>query len=236
MVHLRRWIIPKQLGRHQRPIRPAIRPFTNDSSCVLHLAPDPGNTWLDHSGQGNHATNHGATITGEGRFGRAMRFNGVNNYIEIPDAASIKFGNTNFTLSCWIKTDTNITDRQHIIGKKWDIYAGNIGYAMYINAAKIESRIADGSNQATLVTDISTKKWYNVATVRDGNDFTLYINGIAKKTTTLAVGDTNNTYPFRCGYAPSSKYPYNGLIDEVALFNRALTASEIKTLYELGAV
>lgn len=236
MVHLRRWIIPKQLGRYQRPIRPAIRPFINDSSCVLHLAPDPGNTWIDHSSYGNHATNHGATITSEGRFGGAYRTTVGTQYLSLnPISVQEKI-----TITAWIKREQ--LGYADIIGPnywpKWiKIRLEGTGEG---NAIMTQLYFTDGSNTQELqCSSITDYKWHmitvcfkssdgKIQTYKDGEKIKEWTGYTGKK---LSLADK-----IVIGGQIGGGSPLKGLIDEVLIFNRVLTASEIKTLYELGAV
>ncbi|MCK4624993.1 MAG: hypothetical protein KAV00_06770, partial [Phycisphaerae bacterium] len=62
-----------------------------------------GDRLLDTSGNGNHGTIHGATWT-KGRVGGGLRFDGVDDYVEVPKSASLNSANEEVTLMCWIKT------------------------------------------------------------------------------------------------------------------------------------
>ena len=89
-------IIPNKI-HITRPFHlPIIRPFHIDNSCVLCFLPEVGSKWLDCSKYRNNGIISGAIIK-QGRHGAALQFDGVNDYVEMPDNASLNPGSNDFT-------------------------------------------------------------------------------------------------------------------------------------------
>jgi hypothetical protein len=124
--------------------------------------------------------------------------------------------------------------RQLIVGKKWDIYTGNIGCAISIVGGNFEARIADGAEQAVVYKTAVAETWQHVALVRNGNDFVLYNNGGSGITVTKTVGDISHDFNFRIGRTASGNYPLNAIVDEVRAYNRALSAAEVQENFQEG--
>ncbi|MGB5062941.1 MAG: LamG-like jellyroll fold domain-containing protein, partial [Candidatus Competibacter sp.] len=214
-----------------------------DSGLVAAYSFDEasGNTVVDTSGQGNHGAINGATRT-TGKFGNALSFNGSSNWVTIPDADSLDL-TTNMTLEAWIYPK-NLADRRPILAKQGTTNGTPARGFMfsagdYSGSGKVETELfKDESNSSSLTssTALNTSGWQHVAFVyqyvADGTSkMTLYINGVAKGSSTTAVGPVQkNTQPLDLGrYYWDSSYAryFNGLIDEVRIYNRALSATEI---------
>ena len=199
---------------------------------MLHLTFD-GDT-LDHSGNENHGQAIGATIAA-GINGEAMSFDGINDYVEVPDDDSLDMTN-DVTLMSWIKPN-NANHIGNIIQK----IAGspnNREYRYYINKDTLMAEIsADGSNGEYAISNtraIEENKWQHVVAVKEGNQITFYVNGNHKGSetlntdTTIFPGDSN----VRIGAVNSATEPFSGLIDEIRIFNYAVPVDDIVEIYE----
>jgi hypothetical protein len=192
-------------------------------------------TVLDEAG-----ANHGAMINGgtyaPGEVGQAFHFNGVNQYALIPNAPALNPTNA-LTLEAWIniaafngggainitmKDDPFGTDRQYIhsmglIGGKW-VMRASVG---------VPTGLATCNGNLALQTNI----WYHVAMTYDGTTLKEYVNGNldgSLPVTGLIVPTSN---PFLIGSETSGPWAFAGLVDEVSLYNRALSAAEIQSIY-----
>jgi len=203
----------------------------HDVSQVLYLPfdYDDGIRVRDRSGYNNHGTIYGAARVG-GKIGMALSFDGVDDYVEVPDDPSLDLGSEDFTMLGWIKTSADITTRQSLFGKKYDIYSHQPGYFLFVAGGKIEARVSDGTNQVVPTQTALANAWQHVALVRSGNTFTVYVDATAGTPVTLTIGNTDNDWDFRCGRVRVGFYPFNGVIDEVRIYNRALSQDEIHML------
>lgn len=107
-----------------------------------------------------------------------------------------------------------------------------------INPSKVSLRYATtqvGWDAGTLVgtTTLVANTWYHVAATFDGRQWTLYLNGNFENSTTIATSTlVSGTGDLNIGAYASGSYHFNGAIDDVRIYNRALSAAEIKNLYQ----
>ena len=217
----------------------------------------------DSSGNGNHGTKYGGVSYTDGVIGKAGSFGGVSNkgYIEIQNNSSLQFDES-FSISFWFNTQSNIGmngnggtttyGTQTIMAKSGDrrgftiragvnnnelqypyIYNGrcctNSGYTLGFEYNKdIKKYVNDG---------LALKKWHHLIFEYKNNKMYLYVNGQLEN-----ISDENkfyineiNTENLHIGIGQSKWwYPFNGFIDDLRIYNRALNESEIKQLYKLG--
>ena len=195
---------------------------------------------LDSSGYNKHAIFVGinATHNATGGFngGGAYQFNGMGSYIQ---AGEINLSSTDFSVSLWVKFNNiggplgrpyaNRDDGGAFLG--YDISQTN-------GVATISSNIDWG---ATGTSSVSTSKlnniWYHVVTTidRDGN-MVLYVDGVVEDTDSISANSgVSLENPDKLTYIGSlsavSTAPHNGSIDDVRIYNRALSPEEVKELY-----
>lgn len=173
-----------------------------------------------------------------------MSFDGVDDWVEIPNATFLK-GTGSHTISTWIKFSSNPSASEEIFRKDND--GGTGGWGMRIGLS------VDGSVTAAAVrtnpslfqisvsseNPLSTNTWHNaVAVWNSGVDLKIYVDGILSATTTDTgtVMRTSNQSSTIGKILNFSTYHFNGLIDEVKIYNYALTAEQVKMEYSGGAV
>ncbi|HEX32924.1 MAG TPA: DUF2341 domain-containing protein [Candidatus Aenigmarchaeota archaeon] len=203
-----------------------------------------GDTLHDSSPNQNDGTIYGATWT-EGVFGKSLRFNGVNNYVETTDINSIELGNASFVF--WINVN-NLTKDLDIITKGshgtsqpliiWrDEEVGGFADEGQGNIDTISTLTYDGSTQHGIGApsgSLNQSEWNNFAVVIDtsGNKLKIYKNGVMiTEHTKVWNGIQDTTTALRIGDANPSSRPFDGEIDEVYIFNRSLTDEEVRELY-----
>ena len=200
------------------------------SGLVLALSFDEatGTTAIDVSGLGNAGTIAGATRTTAGRFGGALSFDGVNDWVTVADAASLDL-TTGMTLEAWVKP-TALTGWRTVMLKET---ASGLAYAAYANddvptpagyvrVGTVDRAVRTGSA-------ISTTNWTHLATTYDGTALRLYVNGTLANTTAVSGPIATSARALRIGGNAIWGEYFAGLIDEVRVYNRALTAGEITT-------
>ena|GEM_PF-6301192 len=204
------------------------------------------NTWSqgyttieDTSGEGNNGTSAGTIAYGvDGKFNTAIGFDGVDDYIDCGNDASLDITDT-ITIEVWVKasSDSGIAtgSRARIVNK---FQAPAKGYILDIaDDSGVEAfRVGISGTYVKSPNALSTS-WTHVVAVYDGSNVILYENG-------TAVGSTAKTGAITLANANlvlgkdslSSHYYFNGLIDEVAIYNRSLSAEEILDHYKRGAL
>jgi hypothetical protein len=192
----------------------------------------------DESGNGNNGTVNGATLTAD-RFGNgtsAYLFNGQNSVINT-NAQLGNFGVGDFSVSAWVKLGITNQGGQVIMGKRNDPGFGNFyefGYG--INGAFYEfNQSSIGDHSYTNGVGNVSYDWNQFTFIRQGLELSIYQNGILVQSFLTPITHSfNNSAIATIG----ARYAGNGLaqvfdgsIDDVLLYNRALSSSEIQQLY-----
>lgn len=196
----------------------------------MHFNELSGSTAYDLSGYNNNGTIYGATRVQEG-FGRALSFDGVDDYVEIPDAPSLQIINQ-LTIIAWI----NETGRKPI-AKIVSRRSGSYFYFLGIDNGKPYGGVGDGLSHSITIKSFTMplNEWHYLAFVYDDNNnkMYLYYDGILKETVNTTI-----SLPAKIGVKLSigadfegTQSFFNGLIDEVLIYNRALSESEIRAIY-----
>jgi|GEM_PF-2168548 len=189
----------------------------------------------DNSGRGNNGTlANGPIWSTGGKYGPAIMFDGINDLVNIADAPSLDLTN-GMTLEAWVNP-TDLTSYKTIICK--DRNTNSFTYllsannnAANVNNQKPNSRIRVGSSNRTVTgtSKLPLNTWTHVACTYNGSAFILFINGVQVSTVAGTGNITATSNPLRIGGSTALLNQYfAGLIDEVRIYNRALSASEIQ--------
>jgi hypothetical protein len=194
-------------------------------------------TTKDASGQGNTASMVGfATTTGPvaGKAGQALNFNGSNTYTVASDAASLD--SSNITVAGWYKFGTVNGTYQTMVAK-W--YTGvQQQFVLQLNSDnKLGWWTGNGSTGADVVESATTPaagKWYYIVVTISGTSKKIYINGVLDNSGT-GTAITSAPVELTVGSKKNSGGSYfeffNGQMDDIRMYNRALSASEVQKLY-----
>lgn len=192
----------------------------------------------DSSGNGNNGTLSGGATwrPTEGMRAGALHFDGESGVVTVPDAATLD--NTSaFTLTYWFRADAYPTDSAGLVSKR-DSASSNNSYTTYLKAdKKIYVDIQSADDRFASATAISTGVWYHVALVFEGSlaaaqRAKLWLNGILDVTAAESTASVAN-YPshLRIGSTPSASPTwFNGMVDDVRFYRRALSTNEIMAL------
>ena len=212
--------------------------FTNASGCVL---PSGLVGWWPGAGNANDiiGTNNGTlqngTMFAAGKVGQAFSFDGTNDFVEVPSSAGLSITGP-ITVEAWIQRSA--TTPQSIV-EKYGTNQGGYGLRVMSNGRLQFFTIGDNetSDAVTGGSTLFVGTWYHVAGVWDGTALRVYVNGglnvISSSTLSPGAGSSSLKIGAR-GHDAGT--PFAGLIDEVAVFNRALTAAEIQAIYNAGSV
>jgi hypothetical protein len=200
-----------------------------------------GDTLRDISGNGNHGKINGATWVSNGLSGSALSFDGINDSVVIRDL-NIE-GNLPRTLSVWFNAAVNEVNQT-----LWSSVISVGGDGSSKRAFCIDVKNQDGScssypqwritghyfsystcSESTL-TQIGINKWHHIALTHDGSRQYLYLNG--KLIGQSSITDLNTIAgTTKIGARPTLNGYFKGLIDNVQIYNRALTESEIQNVF-----
>ena len=227
--------VPKSLGKSRHKHHPKVRgPVSGNlvgilDGCVLHLPMDEGfgDTCYDRSGYGNHGTIKGATWEWDQRFGPVLRFDGIDDYVEVQDDPSLR-GMRYLTVCVWFRT-ADASDMYQRVVNYWN-HGGYLLYLYYGNT-KVRFYVNDGANEdkpcyVESTSDISADEWYFVCGVADGANIRIFVNG--KEENSRAWSGVISFAGLIPSLEVSSKeYPFNGTITEVCIYNRVRTPDEV---------
>jgi Concanavalin A-like lectin/glucanases superfamily len=207
----------------------------------------------DRSGYKNNGTlsNMTSTSTVFGKIGQALKFNGTSQSIKMA-TTSVNAGLLNFTgaftISAWIKG--TYSGLNSIVTKYDSGFAQNQSYYMAINTNELRCFInADTTSNNQKISQgsvvIATSTWEYVAVTWTGSNTNcnLYLNGTSTPFTTSNVGTVNGilistttdmAIAGRFAIAPTMNDYFNGTIDDVRIYSRALSVGDIRQLYNLG--
>lgn len=190
----------------------------------------------DESANGNDAAVNGAMLT-QDRFGwanSAFNFDGVQSFVEAPNSAAL---NSNYTtVAFWVKVNALPAQGEAFLlsfggwQERFKISLPNHGKPVWTTNNSSGISDMDSGDGNTLVPGV----WKHVTFVHDGAKDIIYMNGVqvAEKNVTGTMNST--TKPLGIGYNPIDVANYfNGVLDEVMIFNSALSAVQIAALYAL---
>ena len=196
-------------------------------------------TTADRSGAGNTGTLTGGPTRSIGKLGQALSFDGSDDYVSLGSATSIKFGSGDFTYAIWMKT-SGTGDNSIVFGED---QAENAYRRILINSSGFPvCSFRDATANAVTATgstSVEDGNWHHVICVRSGTTGYLYVDGILiSSNSNGSVGSTNTSSGnLVVGYRQNGGGDlfYTGSLDEARAYSRALTAAEIKGLYDVGA-
>jgi hypothetical protein len=208
----------------------------------------------DLSGNGNNGTVNGATLTTD-RFGNsaaAYSFDGVNDFISIPDNNSLDF-TTTYTISVWVQipdystpqfpNGSGATDAVRTILGKPRASTWTTGYSINSVREGTSNNFChgnnDGSSQLFVLSNspLLLNVWTNIIAVKTPTSLSLYRNGVLEQTVNGAMTLTNSSEPLYIGKEFTNTAPidwyrwYKGKADDIGIWNRALTQQEVTNLY-----
>jgi len=181
-----------------------------------------------------------------GISGQALSFDGVDDYVNVSDSNSLD-PSTAVTISAWVKPSSLNGDCDTVGGdmiiQKWNNWPANGQYVFCAyTGGYLRALFSDGATGGAIATNagaVSTGTWQHVVVTFDAGAVNFYVNGSNVKSgsvppTSLRTTDyTDDNLYISSDFGSTWIFP--GLIDEVRLYNRALTASEIQQLYQAGS-
>lgn len=186
----------------------------------------------DSSGNGKDGSLNNFVSNGwtSGKFGGALAFDGTDDFVSAGSTGDFNMDNA-FTVSLWFNKNSTLV--RTALGKYLDGADQRLGYKLMIGGNvqftlwNTRSPYAIQSAAST----VSANGWYHVAfTEASGTTGTLYLNGVAVASGAMPQATDTTTTPLYIGQSDSLSY-FDGIIDDVRIYNRALSASEVQQLY-----
>jgi hypothetical protein len=196
----------------------------------------------DVSGNENHGEPMGDTALTDGKFGKGLELNGVDQCIEVPDSDSLDVDDDQVTMTCWFWWAGSGDDWQTFVSKG-PMSGTNENWAFFINTGSIYTHFIITPNGARTNVDspggaFDAEAWHFVAGTYDGSTVKIYIDGDMVKEEGRSGNLTPNDSSLRIGHREGSPHWWNGVLDEVGVFNRALSEDEVNRIMNegLGAI
>ena len=190
-----------------------------------HFDEGAGSILHDSSGNGNDGMIYGATWT-EGISGGALSFDGVDDYVE----AFGSWGGRDWneaTIEAWVKTSSITGDFQAIVSST----GCNFFHLQLHSGGNIAFWNDAGITYFPIISQSPTGVWRHIAiSVKSGNS-KLYVDGIEVGSVSMAFSNITKATELHIGNGHQNGRFFNGIIDEVRIYNRALTADEIREHY-----
>ncbi len=247
--------ITKLYNRSSKVIKVKKDPNTTGLVGYWSFEDGSGSKVTDFSGYGNTGIAYGTETWVDGRVGKAMYFNGTNGRILVGDTSTFKFlhgaldtSSFQWTMSYWIKRDNPLSEIMPIGNN--DSSSSAVGVTTYINPDRqLYLAITNGNTGQSVIAGYATgayypndTSWHLVTITYDqalgSANAKFYVDGsfvgsLNKNANTPSTG--NQSEIFRIGsavFGGTGSYFVDGAMDEVRIYNRALSASEITSLYD----
>jgi hypothetical protein len=204
-----------------------------NSSWIISELNNTGDQNLSTYVQGNMSSETTTTYTPTN--GSALSFDGNGDYINLGTDSSLNLVNS-FTISAWFKTNT-ISGDHGIVSKMYDASSSPYNLILTTNDLRFETTNSTGGTSIYSYNTILTGNWYHVVATYNGTTSSLYLNGSfvtsASKIGPLVSGSKAAVIG---GHQPAvvPTWSFNGVIDEVLIFNRSLNSTEVEQLYNSG--
>lgn len=208
------------------PIKPAYADITTGLVGWWKFDEGTGATTIDSSGSGNTGTLTNSPTWTSGKTKNALSFDG-SNYVTMGNVLNLT---AQITVSVWVNASSWAGNWPMIVAK--DV---NVAYLLMQNddvgGSKMGFRIgaAGAPNTANGSTDLNINQWYHVAGTYDGTTIKIYVNGILDGSQARAGSIPTSANALQIG--GYGGLVFTGKIDDVRIYNRALSAQEIYTLY-----
>jgi hypothetical protein len=216
-----------------------------DANLVLYYKFE--NNAVDSSGKGINGTATGSPGYASGVFGQAIGFNG-SNYVNCGNPALLNFAMQNWSICAWVKTAQ--TDKGTVFANGGD-ETGGIRYTLCIGEAGAGQVTVTTDNDVTKVqaagaTTVNDNQWHHVVALRDGLTLRVCVDGLLDASNTLPAGyDLSGTSQHNAYVGAITDHTdatgntlekfYNGLIDDLRIYNYALSDPEAGYLATKGA-
>ncbi len=212
---------------------------------LWHFNETSGSTAFDTIRGTNGASFSGSWVTG--RFGNGIKITGANQFVLVAHNAVYNIAHP--TVAAWVYQTGTSDDNLNCAGivvKDWSgeipFYLGSLsgegfGFHYYVGgtwySAKLNRNLG-GARQVNSNWRLPSNRWFFLTGTYDGKQLKLYINGRLEASTNSTTAMPANTSPIDIGEAGWADYFFNGIVDEVPIFNRPLPQGEIQRIFTEG--
>ncbi|BBO17612.1 conserved hypothetical protein [Candidatus Brocadia pituitae] len=220
---------------------------TADNNMLVYYRFDEnsGTTAADSSGNSNNGAIINGPVWTTGKINNAISFDGINDYVNISNESNFDFERSNsFSVSAWVKL-TPVSGNDYMIISKLDVAPTYRGWAFFIDGNDGSLRVHLTNNWGTSsiirkdsALSVTDNSWHHVAFTYNGSSLAsglnFYVDGVLSNGTTyynnLSATILNDVTPTLAAYTTGSSW-LKGTIDEARVYNRALSAQEVLSLF-----
>jgi hypothetical protein len=171
----------------------------------------------------------GAAWTASGRFGGALTFDGIDDYVRVPSSSRLNV--TTGTVEAWVRLDT--LGRWHGVVAKGNANSDpRHNYAIEITDGNLVTCVignGSSSNAVTSTTQVAAQQFYHLACAWDGSQLRLYINGVLHRSAAQTIVPAANGSALFIGQYGGGVDRFDGVIDEVRIYDVALGEAQIQS-------
>ena len=227
--------------------------LTGSSYAILEpvgiwlLNEDSGDVAEDFSGKGNNGTVMNGAERVNGKFGKALSFDGKDDHVTIPYDPSIALGDIDYTLSAWIYPEgANDANNWRGIISHLDSYPAGYCLRLGETADAASNKVfcfygdVDSWEEYVGATTLDNDKWYHVAATysADSNTIEIYVDGVAEGSLVFGgqgdmVADDDAVLKIGEDWPGQNRY-FKGIIDDVGIFAVAMTEDQIVSIMNNG--
>jgi hypothetical protein len=183
----------------------------------------------DISGSGNNGTLQGGAGFAIGKVGQAFTFNGVDGYVSVPGTFG---GGPEVTIDAWVETNAVSSDLQAIVSPTAQ------EFVHFQLSDQPGNSIGVYTDQGLVLLPIPpespTGVWRHIAITVKSGDISIYVNGVQTASSGATFNTITSTSNLRIGSGYQGARFFHGQIDEVEIFSRALSATEVQQIYNAG--
>ncbi|MBF9018794.1 LamG domain-containing protein [Oceanispirochaeta sp. M2] len=221
---------------------PEPEPYHPNTVSFWKFDENRGVTAYDSIGS-NDGVIHGASWA-SGHNGSALSFDGVDDYVQTTSGNGIDVHGQALTLEAWVKWTVDPSTQAswaNILFKKADSTWGPHYQLQHNSGNRFFEFVVSTENKVNAYIQSSTSpqegEWYHVVGVYDGSEILIYVNGVLENSKTV-VGNllTGENNPLYIGSNQNAGRYFNGVIDEVGIYNNALNASEVLARYNVDSL
>jgi acetyltransferase-like isoleucine patch superfamily enzyme len=191
-----------------------------------------GTTVFDLENRNDGTLVNGAS-TALGKVGNAFSFDGIDDFVQVADATNLNFDSASpMTIELWLKPDSFPLNVAHILSKR-EFCSGNINYHLARDPTNL-LHFASAGGHVQAGVDLPLGQWTHIAVTYDGSTLSFYVNGSLVNSQSYTLSGVNNA-PLKIGASGTCASLFDGLIDEVRIYSRALSNVEVLKIFLAGS-
>ena len=212
--------------------------YAADKSLILYLPFDDGSGEVaeDLSDNKNDGTIFGNATWADGKENKCLNF-ASGSYVKVSEIPAYDVSAA-ISLMGWVNTTTVTTWARIIDKSQWQDNGFDLALSQATHAPLFEFFVNNTTSQALAITKVDDGKWHFIVGTFGNKKLRIYVDGVMEQEVT-SVGNVDiklNDWPIMIGVEANNGtgQPYVGKIDEIAIFNRELSADEIQDIYQNG--